>query len=286
MSRLLVFGATGSVGRFLLPSLAGVHEVLAVSRRPQRDTGQIRWLQADLQDTTAQFQTVDAIISLGPLDLFSEWLVRHPRVAPSRVIALSSMSASSKSDSSDSRERQLAQRLRAAEQKVQQTCAQRDVACTLFRPTLIYGAGSDRSLAPIARFARRWRFMPVPADASGLRQPVHAADLAIACVAALDNPATFDKTYSLGGGERLRFDDVIKRIRSAIPGFVGVLPIPLIALHMATRRGWLGPVRPSGINRLRTDLLADNAPATRDFGYAPRNFVPEDVVPGPGARNE
>ena len=65
--------------------------------------------------------------------------------------------------------------------------AERGIACTVFRPTLIYGAGTDRSLAPIARFARRWRVLPVPLGANGLRQPVHARDLAAACVAVLAN---------------------------------------------------------------------------------------------------
>ena len=56
-----------------------------------------------------------------------------------------------------------------------QAARDRNVAGTIFRPTLIYGTGRDRSLAPIARFARRWRVLPLPVGARGLRQPVHAA---------------------------------------------------------------------------------------------------------------
>ena len=46
--RVTVFGATGVVGRALLPRLADEHDVAAASRRP-RDTGEgVRWVAADV----------------------------------------------------------------------------------------------------------------------------------------------------------------------------------------------------------------------------------------------
>jgi nucleoside-diphosphate-sugar epimerase len=201
-------------------------------------------------------------------------LERQPAV-PTRLIALSSMSAKSKRESPDPAERQLAARLRASEERILAIGERRGIACTIFRPTLIYGAGTDRSLAPIARFARRRHVLPIPIGAIGLRQPVHVADLATACAAALENPATYGKVYELGGGERLTFATMLSRLRAAQPGFVLSIPVPLTALRMlAPALGFSA----GAIKRMREPLIADNDPAARDFAYAPRTFRGEDVL--------
>src|SRR5882724_10751919 len=158
MSIILVFGASGSVGRFLLPQLLQQHRVIAVSR--VQHVGEVEWIGGDLNDQSIHWPQAEMAISLGPLDAFVTWLQRNPATTLRRIIALSSMSAESKRDSIDPRERALAERLRAAETMLMGIATERGVACTLFRPTLIYGAGTDRSLAPIARFARRWRVLP------------------------------------------------------------------------------------------------------------------------------
>jgi nucleoside-diphosphate-sugar epimerase len=186
------------------------------------------------------------------------------------------MSAESKSDSDDAKERDIARRLQNGEETLRSVSAKRDIALTIFRPTLIYGAGIDRSLAPIARFMRRWRVAPIPIGATGLRQPVHAADLAAACMIALENPTTHGKTYALGGGERLSFRAMLMRIRRGT--FALPLPIPFAALNIVARRARLASINDAAISRLRVPLIADNTEAMRDFGYAPRNFVADDVL--------
>jgi nucleoside-diphosphate-sugar epimerase len=276
MSTVLIFGATGSVGQFLLPLLSPGHQVIAVSRTPPE--GQAGWIRGDLNDPDIAGPAADVIISLGPLDAFAAWLQRYPATSLQRVIALSSMSAESKRESIDPSERALAKRLRTAESWLMGTAAERGFVCTVFRPTLIYGAGTDRSLAPIARFARRWRMLPVPFGASGLRQPVHARDLATACVAALEKTETYGKVYALGGGERLRFDTLLLRLRAAQPGLVLPVPVPMMALRLAAhlRRGLFSK---TAVARLRQPLIADHGDAIRDFGYAPAVFIAGDVLP-------
>src|SRR5438045_4110245 len=149
MRTILLFGASGAVGRYLLPLLPDAHyKVWPVSR----DT-HAGWLIGDLHDARVDWPRADIVISLGPLDAFAAWLERQPQ-PPRRVIALSSMSAETKTLSPDPAERALAERLRAAEARLFDCSAGHDIACTIFRPTLIYGACTDRSLAPIARFVR------------------------------------------------------------------------------------------------------------------------------------
>ena len=280
MSTVLVFGASGSVGQFLLPLLSPGHHVIAVSRTPPQDQvrGQAGWIRGDLNERDIAWPAAHVIISLGPLDAFAAWLQRYPATSLRRVIALSSMSVVSKRESMDPLERALAERLLAAESSVIASAAERGIAFTLFRPTLIYGAGIDRSLAPIARFARRWRVLPVPFAARGVRQPVHARDLAGACSGALFNSATFGNTYALGGGERLRFATLLLRLRAAQPGLVLPLPVPLIALRLAARLR-SGSFSASAVARLRQPLIAEHGDAVRDFGYAPASFIASDVLP-------
>lgn len=283
MSTFLIFGATGQVGRFLLPQLrARAASVQAVSRTPP-STGsseRLEWIAGDLFDPAiAVAHDARVVVSLGPLDAFAAWFEREPLSGVRRVLALSSMSVESKRASPDRAEREISARLLAAEERLARVANERGIAWTVLRPTLIYGDARDRSLAPIVRFARRWRVLPIPIGADGLRQPVHAADVADAVAAAIDCTAAAGGIYPLGGGERLRFNDLLWRLRAAVPGFVLPLPVPRLALYIA-RRLLAGDaaISDGALRRLREPLIADNSAAARDFGFAPRAFIGTDVL--------
>lgn len=276
----LVLGASGAIGRFLLPRLLDAgYAVVALSRGARASSdARLRWVVGDLDAGMPALAAPDVIFSLGPLDAFARWSARAPDLGAARVIAFGSMSIDSKRDSADADERALVARLHAAEQLLVASAEARGAAWTLFRPTLIYGAGVDRSLTPIARFAQRWHAFPCIAGATGLRQPVHADDLAAACMAALEHPRTAGLRYALGGGERLAFATMLERVRASLPVRTLALPIPLVAA-----RAVIGLVRAAGmrapggaaIDRLRRDLVADHAAAVADFGWAPRGFRPQ-----------
>lgn len=279
LSSLVVFGASGVVGEFLLPQLAARGErVFAISRGDRANAAGVKdveWSRGDLFGEVPELPQAGTVLSLGPLDAFAAWFARAAPASVCRVVALSSMSAESKRDSVDAAERDLSQRLRDCEALLMQAARERGADCTILRPTLIYGGGRDRSLAPIARFARRWRVLPVPQGATGLRQPVHAADLAAACLAVLANPYTFGKIYPLGGGERLRFDAMLARIAVGPPRLALVVPVPLALARAGARMFHVGV---GALARLGEPLIADNAAAMRDFDYAPRAFRSRDVL--------
>ncbi|HLT44661.1 MAG TPA: NAD-dependent epimerase/dehydratase family protein [Luteimonas sp.] len=277
--RALVFGGSGQVGAALLPRLrAAGWDVLAVSRTAREDAPGLRWLQGDLTRGSDDLPAaVDAIISCGPLDRFAQWYAGTPVRAP-RVVAFGSTSAVVKQDSADAGERDLAQRLAHGERGVFAAAAARGAHATVLRPTLVYGAGRDQTIARMARFASRWRVLPIPAGATGLRQPVHVDDLAAATVAVLDAAPAFGRGYDLPGGETLPFREMAARTLAALPGAPRLLelPAPLFST-LATLGRWSGRGRGVGdgaIARLRQDLVFDAGPAARDFGYAPRRFSP------------
>lgn len=279
MRRALVFGGSGQVGAALLPRLLDAGwEVVAISREPQADAPALRWLRGDLAHCEGLPAAVDAIFSCGPLDHFAAWYARSTLAAP-RVLAFGSTSVAVKGDSADPRERDLARRLREGERSVHAAAAARGAAATLLRPTLVYGAGRDRTLSRLAALARRFGWLPVPRDADGLRQPVHVDDLAAAAVAACDAPATHGNGYDLPGGETLAWREMVARTLAARKPSPRLLPVPgalfALAVRVARLLGKGEGLGDAALARLREDLVFDDGPARRDFGYAPRPFRPQ-----------
>ncbi|MET0289768.1 MAG: NAD(P)-dependent oxidoreductase [Pseudoxanthomonas sp.] len=270
---LVLTGATSQIGHFLRPRLAQRQtQVTAISRKPQTaGLANETWLQTDLASglIAATLPQADALVSFGPLDNLGHWLDAQAQLPFKRVIVTSSMSVLSKATSDDAVERALVARLQAGEAAVQQTCERLGIAWTILRPTLIYGAGLDKSLTPIARRAMRTRLFPIPM-AQGLRQPVHADDIAQAVIAALEGQAD-NLVVQVGGGERLPYHQMFRRVRDSLP--VATLPVfvPHAALRALTRLkpGLRGPV-----SRLDVDLVADNTILRERLGVTPRAFLP------------
>lgn len=277
----LVLGASGQIGRFLVPRLLSAGwSVLAVSRRPPLSRqGGVRWVQGDLFAGMPELPAVEAIFSLGPLDGFARWLARVSLPQAPRIVAMSSMSAVSKRHSADPAEQSLARSLLEAEAALETAARCLGAAWTILRCTLIYGAGMDRNLTPLAQLAAKCRIFPKLAFATGLRQPVHAADLADACLAAVANSQAEQQVLELGGGERLAFSDMLERVIESLP--VRILRIPLNEPMARLGLKLVRAVRPKGtpgpafLDRLRTDLIVDDAPARRILAWSPRGFAPD-----------
>ena len=268
----LVIGASSQVGHFLLPLLAAQEtEVLALSRRAPRaeDAPAARWLRGGLPDVPA-LPPLRHVFSAGPLDALAVWLARAPLAPGARVLATSSMSAASKRDSPLVAERALAARLCAAEQTLGEVCARRGIGWTILRPTLIYGAGRDHSLTPLARRARRVRLFALPAG-RGLRQPVHAADVALALRAAALCATPPNAVLELGGGERLPAAQMFARVRASLPFTTLGVPLPRALLRVAA----LHPALRGPVLRLDADLVADNGAALALLDVTPRAFAPD-----------
>lgn len=280
---VLVFGATSQIGHFLLPRIvAGGGRVIACSRQPRVDADGVHWLHGSLPGAVPALPPLRAVVSFGPLDALARWLSGLERAPAPRLVATSSMSVLSKRDSQVPAERELIGRLAAGEQALARECGRLGMAWTVLRPTLIYGAGLDRSLSPIARRAARWRVFPLP-QGRGLRQPVHADDLAAAVLACVDSDAAAGRILAFGGGERLPAAAMFARVRDSLPMRTLALPVvrPLLALMAVLLPGARGPV-----SRLDMDLVADNTEALQLLGVRPRAFAPHASMwrlPGQGA---
>lgn len=279
MRTALVFGASGQIGDALLAALGDAGwQVFAVSRAPRPSSAQVRWLHGEFAGVEGLPEAVDAIFSTGPLDGFAQWYARGQAATP-RVVAFGSTSLETKQASADAYERDIVARLRDGEALVFDTAARRGASATLLRPTLVYGAGRDQTLTRIAAIAGRLGVFVLPCGAAGLRQPVHVEDLAAAALAVVDVPATHGRAYALPGGETLAYREMVARTLAAMrpPARLIEVPAPLFrgALALARLGGRMRGLNDAAIARMRQDLVFDAAPATSDFGYAPRPFAPD-----------
>jgi nucleoside-diphosphate-sugar epimerase len=270
---VVVFGASSQIGHFVLPRLtAAGHSVVAFSRAP-RSGGRpgVAWRQGALGRLPPMPAQFDGVASFAPLDALAAWLATHETAPAPALVATSSMSAESKRASPIAADRALSQQLREGEAALAAQCERLGIDFLILRPTLIYGAGLDKSLTPIARRALRWRLFPIP-QACGLRQPVHADDIAQAVSAALALPHLGGRVVSIGGGERLPYRVVFERVRVSLPRYALPLPLPLAALRLAARAV---PALRGPVSRLQDDLVADNAALSAMLGVLPRGFHPD-----------
>jgi nucleoside-diphosphate-sugar epimerase len=277
---IIVSGASCQIGHFLLPRLAKAgFQVHALSRHAKADDGgPVTWHQADLAGSQALELQADGLIHLAPLTLLPGLLPRLDTTRLSRIIAFGSTSRYTKAGSADPAERAFAEDLEKAENTLAEFCKARHIHWTIFRPTLIYGCGRDKNVTVIARFLRRFRIFPLLGGDGGLRQPVHADDLALACLQAWEKPAAFDRGYNLSGGEVMTYRAMVERIFRAEALAPRFLPVPLPLLRLAIRSLRLIPryryLSMEMVDRMAADLSFDHADAQRDFGFAPRGFEP------------
>ena len=280
MATAVVFGAAGQIGRYLVPRLLDRGDrVIGISRQVRRSTADgFEWLRGDLNGAMPDLPRHDVIFSLGPLDAFGAWLGSTQtagRTASSRSVDERAQQVRLARPA----ERALAEHLRRGEQRVIRAAESANLRWTLLRPTLIYGAGLDRSLSALARFGMRWRFVPQMRAATGLRQPVHADDLASACLAASTTTAATGRIFDLGGGERIPFAAMLQRLRASLPVRCAGLPLPFglvrLALACAERLPQWNAIPSGALSRLQVDLVADHQAAQAVLGWSPRPFRPE-----------
>src|SRR5207248_1766019 len=136
---------------------------------------------------------------------------------------------------------------------------------TIFRPTLIYGGGLDGNVTAIADFIHRFGFFPVAGEGRGRRQPVHADDLADACVKALECRPAFGRAYDLVGGTTLEYRAMVEAVARGIGREPRIVRLPPSLLRLMAGRG-----RREIVRRMAEDLAFDSTEAVRDFGYSPR----------------
>jgi glycosyltransferase involved in cell wall biosynthesis/nucleoside-diphosphate-sugar epimerase len=272
-----VIGATGIVGGYIVEHLVRSGETpLALSRAQQRSS-EVVWLQGDLaKPETLKPPSFEILYCTVDIGLLADALPHIYTPALKRVVAFTSTGIVTKIESEVASERELLQRLAEGERRLIATCERHGVGWTILRPTIIYAEGRDGNISRLAGLIRRFGVLPLMGNGAGLRQPVHAEDLAIGAIAAAASEAASGKTYAMPGGETISYREMVGRIFDALgkprriisaPPFVWRLAFALAKPLFPNANAAMGA-------RMAMDMAFDAAPAVRDFGWNPRGFHP------------
>lgn len=276
-----LLGATSLAGECLLTQLAQNHwHITAFSRRQvTRDDPQVTWRQlAPIHPATIDTagNNISFWLCAAPIWVLPEYFDLLLAYGARRVIVVSSTSRFTKNTSSVPEERKIAQQLIESEELVQTWAATHGIEWIILRPTLIYGYGRDKNITEIARFISRFGFFPLLGPAQGLRQPIHAGDLASACYFALSTLDLKNRSYNLPGGETLPYREMVQRVFAALDKTPRLLTMPLWLFRMAVwwvsrlprYRHWTTAMA----ERMNQDLCFDCSDARRDLNFSPRAF--------------
>jgi uncharacterized protein YbjT (DUF2867 family) len=219
------------------------------------------------------------VISFLPLWILTEFL---PRFSGARaIIATGSTSRYGKANSSDDHERSVVKLLENAEEALQTWAEKNSISWTILRPTIIYDCQNDKNITRMARFIRRWHFLPVAMPAKGLRQPIHTDDVAKAAFKCLGNPAAANKAFNISGGEVLSYRVMAERVFIALGKKPFFVMLPTNFLQKAFKAAaWAGIVKGANFSagvfqRMNEDLVFDIADGLKVLDYQPRPFKPE-----------
>jgi nucleoside-diphosphate-sugar epimerase len=281
----LVIGSSSQIGSWLVSELNAdgwTSHLMSRGISPRADdSSTATWQAFDLTQIDRSFPEVTAsvLFHTAGIGAILPWLDKISARGVSRIVAFSSTSLLTKAASESALDRQMIARLAQYEQTFIETSERLGLRWTILRPTMIYGGKfGDRTVRDIAGVIRKLGFFPLLGGGRGLRQPVHAADLAAACMQVVDRPATFNRIYNLGGGERLPYRSMVERIFKAMDRKPRFLPVPLAGFELAVRFANLHPryrhLTSSMATRMNQDMVFSIEEAHADFGFTPRDFRP------------
>jgi len=242
--KVTVFGATGVVGRALLPLLAD-HEVTSVSRSPCNDAGVARWVIADAatgDGVAGALEGADVayylVHSLGSGDFEKQDRVAAENVAREaaaagvkQIIYLGGLGADDPDASAHLRSRrETGERLASA-----------GVPVTTLRAAMVVGRGSA-AFETILGLVRRLPVMITPSWVSTPTQPIALDDVAVYLAGVCGSEHTLGEGFDVGGPEVMTYRQMIERIARLLGRSPAILELPILTPYLSSL--WLDLVTP------------------------------------------
>jgi uncharacterized protein YbjT (DUF2867 family) len=285
--RAVVLGATGFIGRALVPALAERADVVAVSRSgdaPEADG--VRALAADATDATAMRRALEGadvayylVHSLGSADFdevdrrSAETFAREAgRAQVSQVVYLGGLG----DDSSE-----LSPHLRSRAETAA-TLAAGEVPVTKLRAAVVVGRGSA-GFETIVALVDRLPVMIAPRWVSMPTQPIALADVVGYLADVAGRSETTGETFDLGGPEVLTYREMIERVARLRGHRRRIVEVPLLSPRLSSY--WLHLVTPVRANVARPLVEGLRNPTVVQDGRI-RSLLPRELVPFDDAARE
>lgn len=242
--RVLVAGSSGFVGGRLCPALADAgHEVLAMTRRPERYQGTGTAVRGDVQDERSLLDAMkgaDAayylVHSLGSGDFErrdADAALAFGRAAAEaglrRIVYLGGLG-----DDADD----LSPHLRSR-REVERLLASGGVPVTVLRAGIIVGDGGI-SWELTRQLVERLPVMVTPTWVRTRTQPIALADVVRYLVGVLEPPEAEGRAFDIGGTDVLAYVDMLRRVAALQGRILVVVPVPLLSPRLSSY--WLSLV--------------------------------------------
>jgi uncharacterized protein YbjT (DUF2867 family) len=244
MSRILVTGATGFIGRRLVPALVERgHQVRAMTRRPEAYDGPGDPVGADVNDPESLTPALEGIEvayylvhSLDDADFErkdAEAARAFARAAAEQGVA-QIIYMGGLGDDGD-----LSAHLRSRRQ-VEGLLGETGVPVTVLRAAIVVGAGGI-SWEITRQLVKNLPAMVVPKWATTMTQPIALDDVIRYLVGVLGQEAALGQTYEIGGPDRLTYVDMLRLAAAEGRGRkVLILEVPVLTPRLSSY--WLALV--------------------------------------------
>jgi uncharacterized protein YbjT (DUF2867 family) len=279
--RVVLFGATGFIGRALLPALAAEQEVVAVSRSPQPPQTGVTWVVADVTDAPAVRRALEGadvvyylVHSLGSPD-FEERDVAGARTTASEAETAGARQIVYLGGLGEEGE-ELSPHLRSR-LETGRALASGAVPLTTLRAAVVVGKDSA-AFETIVALVDRLPVMVAPRWVSTPTQPIALADTVRYLAAVAGREETIGESYDLGGPEVMTYRQMIERVADIRGKRRVIIEVPVLTPFLSSL--WLHLVTPVGasvarplIEGLRNPTVAED---TRIRDLVPFRLTPFD----------
>ena len=276
---VVVFGASGTVGRPLLAELTREHDVVAVSRAQRDEASGVTWKTADATDRGSVARALEGaevmyylVHSLGRPDFEAEDLKaaettarEAERAGIKQLVYLGGLGDDSPDLSSHLRSR------RETGKRLSSTT----VPVTTLRAAMVVGRGSA-AFETIVALVNRLPAMVTPRWVSTRTQPVALPDVVayLSGVCGLD--AALGADYDVGGPEVMTYREMIERIARLRGKRPLIVEVPVLTPHLSSL--WLHLVTPVNAGVARP-LIEGLRSETIVYDDRIRELLPIELTP-------
>ncbi len=277
--KVVVFGATGTIGRPLVQELAQDHEVTAVSRHEQAEEPGVVWAQADATDADSVARVLEGaeaayylVHSLGATDFEERDLQAAETTAKAaeragvkQLVYLGGLGDDSRDLSAHLRSRR----------ETGLRLASTSVPVTTLRAAIVIGRDSA-AFETIVSLVDRLPAMVTPRWVSTRTQPIALADVVAYLAGVCGLEEAFGEELDVGGPEVMTYREMMERIAVVRSKRPFIVEVPVLTPYLSSL--WLHVVTPvkAGIARPLIEGLRNETVAHDD---RIRTLVPIELTP-------